>query len=95
MFAKESDTHVKLDSSFWDDVDKVTPKENDSLVAPFSEAKIKSALFSYYPEGAPGPDGLPFLFYQKLWEVIKDDLVALFEDFHKGELDLYIGLILL
>ena len=59
------------------------------LVAPFSETEIKEAIFSCYPEGAPGPDGLPFLFYQKFWGLIKKDLVEMFEDFHKGQLDLY------
>ena len=59
------------------------------LVAPFSEAEIKEAIFSCYPEGAPGPDGLPFLFYQKFWGLIKKDLVEMFEDFHKGQLDLH------
>ena len=38
---------------------------------------------------APGPDGFPAEFYQVFWELIKDDLMALFKDFHKGSLDLY------
>lgn len=29
------------------------------------------------------------MFYQKFWDLIKIDLVKLFEDFHKGDLDLY------
>jgi hypothetical protein len=40
-------------------------------------------------KGAPGPDGLPFLFYQKFWDLVKSDLVELFDDFHKRTLDLY------
>lgn len=59
------------------------------LNAPFSEEEVKEDLFSCYPEGAPRPDDLPFLFYQKFWELIKKDLVEMFEDFHKGKLDLY------
>ena len=38
---------------------------------------------------APGPDGFPSEFYQAFWHVIKDDLMALFEDFHNGTLPLH------
>lgn len=59
------------------------------LTKPFSEEEIKEAIFSCYPEGAPGPDGLSFLFYQKFWDIIKKDILALFVDFCKGCLDIY------
>jgi hypothetical protein len=35
---------------------------------------------------APGPDGLPVEFYQVFWSLIKDDLMAMFRDFHAGDL---------
>ena len=54
----------------------------------FSEDEIKEAIFSCYAEGAPEPDGLSFLFYQKFWDLIKHDIVRMFQDFHKGELSL-------
>jgi hypothetical protein len=38
---------------------------------------------------APGPDGFPAEFYQVFWGVIKDDLLAMFHDFHKDTLDLF------
>jgi len=38
---------------------------------------------------APGPDGFPAEFFQAFWNLIKDDLMALFADFHKGQLPLY------
>ena len=38
---------------------------------------------------APGPDGFPSEFYQAFWHVIKDDLIALFEDFHNDTLPLH------
>jgi hypothetical protein len=31
----------------------------------FSEEEIKRAIDESYAEGAPGPDGFSFLFYQK------------------------------
>lgn len=66
----------------------MSEEENRLLTAPFSEIEIKSAVFSCYAEGAPGPDGLAFIFYHKFWELVKDDLIALFKDFHEGSLDL-------
>jgi hypothetical protein len=59
------------------------------LGAPFSEEEIKEAVFGSYSDGAPRLDGLPFLFYQKFWEILKEDLVSLFDDFYRGNLDLY------
>jgi mannosylglycoprotein endo-beta-mannosidase len=38
---------------------------------------------------APGPDGFPAKFYQVFWSLIKDDLMAMFRDFHNGELPLF------
>lgn len=63
LFAREDDPKVELGLDFWETGDKVTREENESLPAPFSEKEIREAVFSCYAEGAPGPDGLPFLFY--------------------------------
>lgn len=63
LFAKEEDLGIKLGSSFWEEGDKVSREENDFLTTPFTELEFKEAIFSSYAEGAPGPDGLSFLFY--------------------------------
>jgi hypothetical protein len=47
------------------------------------------AIDSCYAEEAPGPDGLPFLFFQKFWDIIKLEIVNTFQDFHEETLDLY------
>lgn len=59
-----------------------------SLTAPFTEAEIKEAVFGCLLEEPQVLDGLSFLFYQKFWNLIKNDLIAIFHDFYKGELDL-------
>jgi hypothetical protein len=38
---------------------------------------------------APGPDGFPTEFYQVFRSLIKDDLMAMFRDFHSGNLPLF------
>lgn len=58
------------------------------LTAPFTDEEIKEAIFSCYSDGAPGPYGLPFLFYQKFWDIIKTDIVNMCKDFFEGRLDL-------
>ena len=38
---------------------------------------------------APGPDKFPAEFYQNFWELIKMDLLELFQDMHAGQLELF------
>jgi hypothetical protein len=89
LFAAENEGGISLRPDLWGSEDLVTQEENDFLSAPFSEKEVKEAIFSSYAEGAPGPDGLPFFFYQKFWYILKNDLLSMFEEFHKGGLDLY------
>jgi hypothetical protein len=77
LFSWENRGAVTLDNQFWDNHEMVTYEENLELIAPFSEVEIKKVIFDSYAEGAPGPYGLSFLFYQKFWDVIKWDLIRL------------------
>jgi hypothetical protein len=58
------------------------------LEAEFLEEEILQAIKGSYAEGAPGPDGFSFLFYQKIWAIIKGDLMAVVKGFEKGEVNL-------
>jgi hypothetical protein len=75
-------------SMLWDVLDKISPEENEAFEDDFSEEEIKRAVFDSYAEGAPGPDGLSFLFYQKFWPIIKMDLMALVRSFERGDLEI-------
>ena len=55
---------------------KVTNSMNNILMYDFCENDICEAVKEMNPTKAPGEDGLPALFYQKFWETIKNDIVA-------------------
>lgn len=65
LFGKKNILNKSLDNNFWKENERVTAAENDFLGAPFSDFEVKEAIFVSYAEGAPSPDGLPFLFYQQ------------------------------
>jgi hypothetical protein len=87
LFAKENRQDISLDDGFWDMEDLLTDEEASLLDTPFTEKEIHDAIMGSYAAGAPGPDGFSFLFYQKFWDLIKFDFMALVRDFESGTLD--------
>ena len=72
LFTTASPTHVE-------EVLRVVPsiiieEQNAMLAAKFVKAEIDEALQQMEPLKAPGPDGLPPLFYQKFWTSIGEDV---------------------
>jgi hypothetical protein len=62
LFKLEESSSCSLADDFFSADEKITLEQNASLEAPFSEEEIKKAVFDSYSDGAPGPDGLPFIF---------------------------------
>jgi hypothetical protein len=89
LFGKEDKLDIDLGENFWDDGNKVSDAENAELDKDFFEEEIKDAVFGSYAEGALGPDGFSFIFYQRFWEVIKYDLINLFKAFERDEAEHY------
>ncbi|CAB4269397.1 unnamed protein product [Prunus armeniaca] len=52
----------------------VTPAMNASLFTGFTEQEVKQAVFQMYPTKAPGPDGMPPVFFQKYWHIVRNDV---------------------
>lgn len=70
----------------------VTPVMNASLKAIFSMEDIKDVVFSLGATKAPGPNGFNGMFYQRNWDVIKDDIcLAICGFFEDGRLPLDIN----
>lgn len=60
------------------------PRDLAGLERPFTREEIKAAVFSLGGDKAPGPDGFPMQFFKQCWEMVKDDVFKLCEDFHAG-----------
>jgi hypothetical protein len=89
LFKKEERPDIRLMNDFFSPDEKVTLQENIALEREFSEEEIKNAVFGSYVEGAPGPGGLTFLFFQSFLDIIKGDLPELFDDWYHDRLDIY------
>ena len=59
----------------------ITGSINDDLTAPVTEWGVKLALFAMHPDKAPEPDGMTALFYQKFWDIVKEDLTYMVNQF--------------
>jgi hypothetical protein len=88
LFGPSEVSQIMLDETQTEDISQISQLENDYLTEPISQEEVRAAIFQMEHNKAPGPDGFPAEFYQVFWNVIKDDLMALFMDFHQGDLPL-------
>ncbi|KAF7841604.1 putative RNA-directed DNA polymerase [Senna tora] len=63
------------------EVPSITDQERLHLEAPLTDAETENALFLMKPDKAPGLDGLPAMFFQRFWPVVKNDLIACIKSF--------------
>ena len=75
-----------MDESQREDIPHISIQENEILVWHFSKTEVRNAMFQMNHNLASGPDGFLDEFYQVFWNVIKEDLMALFHDFDRGSL---------
>jgi len=63
-------------------LDTLDIREASSLVLPFEESELLEVVKGLNRDKAPGPDGFTLAFFQDCWDVIKSDLMGVFQDFH-------------
>ncbi|XP_050217339.1 uncharacterized protein LOC126668170 [Mercurialis annua] len=67
-------------------IKKLSNVHSSSLTAIFTEEEVYSALSSCDSNKAPGPDGFNFFFYKKAWNILMEDIIKFFHNFHqKGD----------
>jgi hypothetical protein len=89
LFGSAENSTISLDETQKDNIPQVSELENEMLIQSFSEEEVRKAVFQMEHNKAPGPDGFPAEFYQACWDIIKEDLMALFTEFHSVTLPLY------
>jgi hypothetical protein len=89
LFGPPEASHITLDDSIRGDISQVSVEENQRLTDRFSEEEVKAALFQMEKNKASGPDGFPAEFWQVFWDVIKKDLMAMFDSFYDSLLPIH------
>jgi hypothetical protein len=89
LFGKAEGDSLSMNESMVEDIPQVSPLERELLEEEFSEKEVREAIFGMKHNRAPGPDGFPAEFYQVFWSLIKNDLMAMFRDFYRGDLPLF------
>ncbi|XP_015161044.1 uncharacterized protein [Solanum tuberosum] len=64
----------------------LTHEHNASLIALPTIDELKEVVFSMNPNSAAGPDGMNGCFFQKCWQIIKHDLLAVILAFFSGQM---------
>ena len=89
LFGVEAPNNFSMDEDLTSDITQISAEENNILTKAFSEREVHEAIMQMEKNKVPGPDGFPAEFYRRFWEIIKCDLLNMFESFHRGELPLY------
>ena len=69
----------KLDGLAFDVIDM---EEASWLESPFKESEVLEVVKSVNGEKVFGPDSFSMAFFPDFWEVIKPDIIGVFQDFH-------------
>ncbi|XP_041002875.1 uncharacterized protein LOC121248468 [Juglans microcarpa x Juglans regia] len=64
--------------------DSIGPRDGIHLERPFEEGEVFEVVRKMAKDKAPGLDGFSTGFFQTCWEILKDDLMLVFQEFHEA-----------
>jgi hypothetical protein len=89
LFGPPIPSSFQMDESVTYDIPQVSHEENTFLSTDFTEKEVFEAIMQMKKNKAPELDGFPVEFCQSFWQIIKIDLMRLFEAFQHGDLLLF------
>ncbi|RVX13214.1 hypothetical protein CK203_017852 [Vitis vinifera] len=81
LYASPSGESWRVEGLDWS---PISSESASRLESPFTEEEISKAIFQMDRDKAPGPDGFTIAVFQDCWDVIKEDLVRVFDEFHRS-----------
>jgi hypothetical protein len=61
----------------------IDDEEQSWMEREFEEGEVWEVVRNFKGDKAPGPDGFSLAFFQHCWEVLKVDIMAVFQEFHE------------
>lgn len=67
---------------------RISEEENLAQELTFTQEELDQVLADMKPDSAPGPDGFPMSFFKRFWEILKDPILGILNDFALGRVDI-------
>jgi hypothetical protein len=77
-----------LEPDTWSGCQQVSQEENNNLALTFSEVELENIVNDMKTNTAPGPDGLPVIFFKSFWPLVKRGILHILNDFVLGRIDI-------
>ena len=81
MFTEEESQRPLLDGL---DFSMISDEDAAWLERSFDDDEVVGVVLGFNGDKAPGPDGFTMGFFQSCWDVVKADIMAFLNDFHRG-----------
>jgi hypothetical protein len=75
MGAEGEPSRFSLAHNLWDEEHRISEGENRDLELTFTSEELDGVLSSMKPDSAPGPDGLPVVFFKRFWGILKGPIL--------------------
>lgn len=63
----------------------ITEEMQEALMSAYTGEEVREAIYQMHPTKAPGPDGMPALFYQNYWHLVGEDVINQALNFLNGD----------